>query len=238
MENLKSTMDKIKKTEIYEKYRILEDEYQHTENLLQKLLINQENEKKNLSWELYHVVAQTLYSILLGIKVTIDSGVDDRLKAYLKKLEKSVEEVLKKVRRMSFDLYPQVIYDLGFVAALTHYINLLKEDGYDIQFKMNGVMKKCHNEKETLIYRISSEIINFIIYELKVNSIKIILSFYEETDNRLFFQFNQEKKACNEKIIRAGLGITQKKIIGWNGKISIRPFNQEMKEWSIEVIIP
>lgn len=238
MENLKSNLEKIEKTEIYEKYRKLEDEYRNTENLLQKLINDQENEKKYLSWELYHVVAQTLYSILLGIKMTIDSSVDDLLKAYLRKLEKSVDEVLKKIKKMSFDLYPQVIYDLGFVAALTSYINLLKEEGYDIQFKMNGVMEKYQNEKETLFYRISLEIINFIIYELKVNSIKIILSFYEETDNRLSFQFNQGEKAFNEKIIREGLGVSKKKLLGWDGKILIQPFKFEMEEWSIVVIVP
>lgn len=225
----------VEKSDLYEKYWRLEEQYRLSENLLSKIMRDHENQKKHLSLELFHVIAQTIYSLLLGIRMTLDSDANEMLKVYLRKLENSAEDVLEKVKRLSFDLYPLVIDDFGFIAAVTNYLKLQKDTGISTNLKIYGEKKRVHSEKELLLYRVIQEVLLLLIYEFKENSIKIILSFYEKPENKFLFFFAKGEKEHNKETIEAGLVVTMKRLLEWKGNIYIQ---EKHDEWLIEAIIP
>ncbi|HHY74373.1 MAG TPA: hypothetical protein GX497_14345 [Bacillus bacterium] len=238
MEQSLSNLDDIEDGEQLETNRELELKYHTLENLLRKLMIDQELKNKNVSWELYHVVAQTLFSILLGIRMTINEDVDEILKNYLKKLEISTSEVLNIVKRLSSDLYPQVIEEIGFVAVLISYINSLKEDGINIKLQINGEKKQVHSDKDLLFYRIAEEIIRFVVHELKKDRMKLILSFENGTENKFLFSFQCSQNEIDQQTIENGLEITKKRLEDVDGWSYIQRKKEEMDKWLIEIYIP
>jgi signal transduction histidine kinase len=221
-----------------EKFKVFEEQYIFSEKLLTKLLKDQESQNRYVSQELYHVIAQSLYSILLGLRMTIDSVVDESLKGYLKELEKSGDELLKKVKRLSFELYPLFIEDIGFVAALKADINFLRQEGINIKFQINETMENANYEKQLLFYQVTNEIMHFISKEVKSDRLKIIISFLEEMEDRFIFTFTNNSKALNRKSIEDSLVLTKKRLVGWNGEIQILNGGEDCNEWSIEAIIP
>lgn len=222
----------------FEKYKVYEEQYIFSEQLLTKLLKDQESQNRYVSQELYHIIAQSLYSILLGLRMTIDSVVDESLKGYLKELEKSGDELLKKVKRLSFELYPLFIEDIGFVAALKADINLLRQEGINIKLQINETMETANYEKQLLFYKVTNEIMHYITKEVKADRFKIIISFLEEMEDRFIFTFTNNSKAFNRKSIEDSLVLTKKRLVGWNGEIQILNGGEECNEWSIEAIIP
>lgn len=235
MAELTPNLADIEKNELYEKYRKLEEQYRLSENLLSKIMNEHENQKKHISLELFHVIAQTIYSLLLGIRMTLDSDANEMLKAYLRKLEDSAEDVLGKVKRLSFDLYPLVIDDIGFIAAVSKYLKLQKDTGVSMNLQIYGEKKPVHSEKDLLLYRVIQEVLLLLIYEFKENSIKIILSFYDKPENNFLFSFAKGEKQYNKEVIEAGLIVIRTRLLEWNGKIHIQ---EKDDTWLIEAIIP
>lgn len=235
----KTNLDDMDKKKL-EDYKFIEEQYIFSEKLLGRLLKDQESQNKYISQELYHVIAQNLYSILLGLRMTIDSVVDERLKDYLKKLEKSGDELLKKIKKLSFELYPLFIEDLGFVAALKANIKLLKQDDVNIELKINNDEGRENDdyEKQLLFYQVTHEILSFIVNDVKSERLKIIISFFEEMEDKFLFSFTNGRKALSEKLIEEGLVLTMKRLVGWNGQISIFKGRKEFDEWVIEARIP
>lgn len=224
--------------QLNEKYKVIEDQYIFSEKLLRKLINDQESQNKYISQELYHVIAQSLYSILLGLRMTIDSVVDEGLKDYLKKLEKSGDDLLKKIKRLSFELYPLFIEDIGFIAAFKADIKSLKQDGVSIELDINEERENADYEKQLLFYQVTHEILSFIINEVKSERLKIIVTFLEETEDKFLFSFTNGPKPLNKKSIEEGLVLTMKRLVGWNGQINIFNGSQEFDEWFIEARIP
>lgn len=220
-----------------ENYKSIEKQYLFSENMLGKLIKDQESQNRYVSQELYHVIAQSLYSILLGLRMTIDSVVDESLKVYLKALEKSGDELLKKVKRLSFELYPLFIEDIGYVSALKADIKLLKQDGVNIDLEISMEKEKADYEKQLLFYMVTREILNFIVNEVKTDRLKIIISFLDKMEDRFTFSISNSPKVYNKKTIEDGLILTIKRLLEWNGQINI--FNgKEAGDWVIEARIP
>lgn len=222
-----------------EDYKFIEEQYIYSEKLLGKLLKDQESQNKYISQELYHVIAQSLYSILLGLRMTIDSIVDERLKDYLKKLEKSGDELLKKIKKLSFELYPLFIEDIGFVGALKTDIKLLKQDGVNIELNINKEERESADyDRQFLLYQVTHGILSFIINEVKSEHLKVMITFFEGIEDKFLFSFTNGPAALSEKLIEEGLVLTMKRLVGWNGQIRIFKGRNEFEEWVIEARIP
>lgn len=89
--------------------------------LLEQLIGAQEDERKRIARDLHDTVGQALSSIMLGASLIERSDADQEQRTRAVELRKLSAETLEQVRRMSRELRPSVLDDLGLAAALDRY---------------------------------------------------------------------------------------------------------------------
>ncbi|MGE5521013.1 MAG: sensor histidine kinase [Candidatus Dadabacteria bacterium] len=143
-----------------------------------------------------------LSPILSAVKMRINSfelAEEDDLEQ-LEKTNNAIDEVLQKMRQISFDLMPDALIRKGIVEALTQYLNTVRESsGLIIDF--TAPEKVNIDEQKTInLYRVTKEIVHNTIKHAQANCLviqmiqdknKLSLSF---TDNGRGFEIGKIKK--------------------------------------------
>jgi two-component system, NarL family, sensor kinase len=132
--------------------------------LAQRVVESQEQERARLSRDLHDGISQWLVSIKLQIEAGIvrlsgASATDHG--AARERFERTAEElnnVLKEVRRISHDLRPALLDDLGLAAALDHLAHEFSEhSGTPVEFRAHGGIDAVPAVVATVYFRIAQE---------------------------------------------------------------------------------
>jgi two-component system NarL family sensor kinase len=131
--------------------------------LAQRVVESQEHERARLSRDLHDGISQCLVSIKLQIEagiIRLSGGSADQ-HAARDRFERTAEElnnVLKEVRRISHDLRPALLDDLGLAAALDHLAQEFSEhSGTPVRFSAQGVTDGVPAVVATVYFRIAQE---------------------------------------------------------------------------------
>jgi len=127
--------------------------------LAQRVVDSQEQERARLSRDLHDGISQALVSIKLQLEAAAIrlAGEPHQHAAGLANVERSasaITSVLGEVRRISHDLRPALLDDLGLAAALAH---LAEETGSSVQFTAEGVDERLPPTLATVLFRIAQE---------------------------------------------------------------------------------
>ena len=127
--------------------------------LAQRVVDSQEQERARLSRDLHDGISQSLVSIKFQLEAAAIRMEGDQLQraSALSSVERSaaaITSVLGEVRRISHDLRPALLDDLGLAAALAH---LAEETGNGVQFAAEGVDERLPVELATVLFRIAQE---------------------------------------------------------------------------------
>lgn len=126
--------------------------------LSRRLMEVQEAERRNIALELHDEIGQ----ILTGLKLTLEIGTRlpaDELEASLNEARGLVNELMARVRKMSLDLRPAMLDDLGLLPTLLWHIeHYTAQTQVRVNFKHSGLEKKRFApEVETAAYRLVQE---------------------------------------------------------------------------------
>jgi PAS domain S-box-containing protein len=122
-----------------------------------RLLEVQENERRHLARELHDEIGQLLTGLRLLLRLNGDSPTD-ALKARFEQARTIVDDLLGRVRRLSFDLRPADLDQLGLLPALLALLErYTAQTGVLVNFKHQGVERRFAPEVETGAYRIVQE---------------------------------------------------------------------------------
>jgi len=130
------------------------------ERLSKDLISAQEEERKRISRELHDEAGQSLYALRLGLELLKEKSrpagkeatdlVEDQLR--------NVTHTIENIRRISYDLRPTLIDDLGLVPAIRYYVDSFeKRTGIPVILKMDMHLTKLDGSAEVNIYRIIQE---------------------------------------------------------------------------------
>jgi two-component system NarL family sensor kinase len=127
--------------------------------LAQRVVDSQEQERARLSRDLHDGISQALVSIKLQLEAAVIrlDGTPAQRSAAVAGVERSaaaIASVLGEVRRISHDLRPALLDDLGLAAALAH---LAQEAGPRVQFAADNVSERLPDEVTTVLFRIAQE---------------------------------------------------------------------------------
>jgi two-component system NarL family sensor kinase len=131
--------------------------------LAQRVVESQEQERARLSRDLHDGISQWLVSIKLQIEAGIIrlSGNAEQQQAARERFEKTAEQlnnVLGEVRRISHDLRPALLDDLGLAAALEHLAQEFSEhSGTPVRFASSGAFDALPPVVGTVLFRIAQE---------------------------------------------------------------------------------
>ncbi|MGQ9600413.1 MAG: response regulator [Anaerolineae bacterium] len=144
-----------------------------------QLFSAQEAERARLARELHDELGQALTAISLDLAEALKSLPPDSPPRFIDKLTTArmvANEALDQVRRLSLDLRPGILDDLGLVSALRWYLNRWNKS-YEIQveFQVMGLEERLPPELETALYRIVQEAMTNVAKHAQASQVRVLL---------------------------------------------------------------
>jgi PAS domain S-box-containing protein len=135
----------------------LESSHRRLEELSRRLVQVQEIERRSIAQELHDEVGQTLTALSIHLELVSRAGSEDQAQR-LAETKRLVEELTDRVRRMSLDLRPPMLDDLGLLPTLLWYFDRIAHQ-YRLQvaFEHHGIERRFDADIETAIFRIVQE---------------------------------------------------------------------------------
>ncbi|MFZ6773296.1 cache domain-containing protein [Undibacterium sp. SXout7W] len=151
--------------------------------LAQSVVRSQENERARLSRDLHDGLSQLLVSTKLQIesglaKLSVDQPQKESVSHSFVRAKNQINEALNEVRRISHDLRPAMLDDLGLVAAFEHLAGEFEEaSGIPVQFEFAGEFQALSETSNTVLFRIAQEALtNIHKHAQKVSSVHMQLT--------------------------------------------------------------
>ena len=150
--------------------------------LLRKLVVAQEDERRAVARELHDETSQALTALVVKLEAVATSPTADavELKSQLQPIQVMTNEMLREVQRIIRDLRPAILDDLGLMSALDWFAeSRLASEGIRVALETVGVERRLPSEVETVIFRIAQEAINNIARHARARNASITLDFRE-----------------------------------------------------------
>ncbi len=159
---------------------------------LDYIVQGQEAERKRIARDLHDGLGGLLATAKIQLK-NIQSEIDKLQNlSLMTNAESLIDNAYKEVRRISHDMMPATLVELGFVDAikdLANQINLSNQIWVDCEFFSDG--QQLNENQSILLYRIIQELINNTLKHANAKHIKIQFS---ENDNRSLLSYEDDGK--------------------------------------------
>ncbi|WP_331463085.1 sensor histidine kinase [Macrococcoides caseolyticum] len=172
----------------------------HQKKITKKIINAQENERKRISRELHDSVVQELLNVVVDLRLLKYKN-DEEQDKHIQLIEGSMSRLMNDIRNLSLELRPSSLDDLGLVAAFrSHFKQLEKNYGLDVQFDTNIQLERFSNEIETAVYRITQEAILNALKYANVDEVHVLVQkeqdelIVEISDNGDGFEMGQSPK--------------------------------------------
>ena len=163
------------------------------------ILEGQEEERKRIAMDIHDGIGQLLTSLKFQIE-SIDMGNYSDAKLKMHDAKELIKDVIKEVRRVTFNLKPTVLSDYGISAGLgvfTKEINKLTK--VEVSFvNITNFSKRLPSKIENNIYRIVQEAINNSIKYAKTDKLEVVL---EHDDENLYIIVRDDGVGFDEKLL-------------------------------------
>jgi signal transduction histidine kinase len=162
--------------------KTLQKHREELKGLTARLFHSQELERRRIARELHDEAGQALTGINFALE-TIEKSLSPEVgpsMEYIAEIKKQINRTYEEMRRISYSLHPTLLTDLGLEPALDSYLtNISKYRRLAIDFKMVGFEERLDPEIETILYRISQEVLTNTLKHAKAKHfiISIIKSY-------------------------------------------------------------
>lgn len=174
-------------------------------SLSRQLLGAQEAERRAVARELHDEVGQ----MLTTTKILLETGLETGGATLAGRVSDALgiqEDLLDIVRRMSLDLRPQMLDDLGLVPALEwHFARLRRHTGLQVSFVAPQWAQRLAPELETAIFRIIQEALTNVCRHGDVSEAAVCL---EATGDRLVLGISDRGRGFSSTEIAASTGLS------------------------------
>ena len=175
------------------------------ERICRQAMDELENNKRQLSRELHDEVGQAMTSILLQLKLLQHEQDIEVIHARLGGLRYIAQQTVEDVRRLSMNLRPSVLENLGLIAALEWYIReYIKYSGVKVDFSSRCPAQRFSEEIEIVVYRAVQESLTNVIRHAEANEVKIRLT---PDENSLQLQIEDNGRGMDVQDTGSGLGL-------------------------------
>ncbi len=212
-----------------------EEALRESEEILHQLSVNlltiQDNERRRISLELHDELGQSLAALKLqlrGLERKTTSGSEADLLGECEELRGSINQIIENVRRLSRDLNPVALDDLGIDAALEYLIsNFSKLHQIGTILDLVEINHLFSQNDQRMIYRIVQESLNnigkhsgadHIFFQIEKNEGNVLLRM---RDNGKGFDVDE---VMNRKSLDSGMGLTAmgERVRTLRGRLDVR----------------
>jgi len=213
------------------KYKKSEQKLQKTEEGMRALSLQlmqvQEEERRRIARELHDEIGQMLSIIKVNLQQSRRLPDHETNQNLLDRSIEALGQTLQQIRRLSHDLRPSILDDLGLVAALRWFIDYRMNDtGVAPHFSADTTGERLPVDMETACFRVVQEALTNILHHARASQVQVDL---RQTPERLQLTVTDDGDgfdlgAIREKAIRgAHLGLLgmQERILSAGGKLRI-----------------
>lgn len=210
-----------------EKEQLLVELNTQQQQLTEKIVTTQEQERRRLAEDLHDDVGATLGALQLHISNVPDEQMADNvyLKNYFTKALSLVVKATSDVRSISHDLLPQDFIDSGLFETIQIRINDLNNTGNTrFEFVKEGDEKKISPIYAITIYRIINELLNNIVKHAEASEATVQLSVLDDSlqiiteDNGIGMEHTTNKKGIGLQNIQSRVTFLKGDLVTDSGK--------------------
>ncbi|MDA8166026.1 MAG: sensor histidine kinase [Desulfobacteraceae bacterium] len=193
----------------------LRDSEERLHRLSSSLLTAQENERRRIARELHDELGQAMAALKLQARAaerSIGDPAPPALKEECRHLREAISEIIENMRRLSRDLSPVVLEDLGFEAAVEHLTGTFAAlYGVKVELAPAEISHLLSREAQLNIYRILQELLNNIGKHAGAGRVRVTIC---RRDSELLFTVEDDGKGFDvaqvkgAKATEKGLGLT------------------------------
>jgi PAS domain S-box-containing protein len=189
---------------------------------VRRLVDAQETERSRFSRELHDQLGQELTALKLGLKVvrSQDALFTRAVNQCVERLEGHVDNLMRGVHRLAWELRPVVLDDFGLELALRRYVRDWSElSGVPVDFHSQGIQeKRLPPPFETTLYRVTQEALTNIYRHARASRVSVLLERRGQQVS-LIVEDNGQGFAV-EEISRAGPA-TRMGLIGMRDRVTL-----------------
>lgn len=164
------------------------------------ILEGQEEERKRIAMDIHDGIGQMLTSLKYQIE-SIDLAQSEKSREKISEIDQLIKEIIREVRKVTFDLKPTVLGDYGLQAGLNVFIQeISKLTDTELQYRTSGDIPRLPQKIENNIFRIIQEAINNAI---KYSGTKQITVSLKQMENELIIAVRDEGKGFDTRIVGA-----------------------------------
>lgn len=203
------------KNELMSRYKAAKEKEELRGQLLSSVITAQEEERKRIARELHDEYGQTMTGLIMSIESLEDmvTPTQPQLKERLAHTKALLVRTLADIRKLTLDLRPSSLDDLGLVAAIRTYIQRYPEaSGIHVEFKTNGLNGRLDPVFETALFRIIQEATHNAVKHAHAANINISLT---AGDGNIVATVQDDGKGFNvEQLYKSGIGRHSSGILG------------------------
>ena len=161
----------------------INNQRRNLEELSRRIIRIQEEERGKISRELHDEVGQQLTAMIFNLELmqgqTFKHG--EEFKKKLTETTSLAEDVIKDVRRISSDLRPAMLDDLGVLPTIRwHTTNFMKNYNMEVQLDVSDAAENLPDEIKLLMYRVVQESLTNVAKHANADNVQIILKEVED----------------------------------------------------------
>lgn len=198
--------------------KLAEDELRRSEKNLKalssQLLGREENIRKNIALELHDSIGQYLSTIKFNTETCLtkmDNGGTGKVLEQLKSVIPIIQQAIEEVRRISMDLRPSILDDLGIMATISWFCREFENvyTGIHIEKDIDAEEDSIPKHLKIIIYRVMQEALNNVAKHSRADCVLLRIRHVDGSLQLLIRDngtgFDMEKVIMREGLSR-GLG--------------------------------
>jgi PAS domain S-box-containing protein len=182
-------------------------------HLTTQLLTAQEEERRRLALELHDDLGQALAVLKMQLRAIQRKAPPDfaETRGSLDHSLDFVNQIIDQVRRLSQNLRPSILEEIGLTAAIRHLFNEFTQQDIQVRLDLDDIQGVFAEEAQLNIYRIFQESFSNIAKHARANRVSVSI---KRHDNRVAFQVEDNgtgfdhQKAANGNATERCLGLS------------------------------
>ncbi len=196
----------------------------------------QEKERQRFAKDMHDSLIQKLYTVKFQLNSISKSNIDETPSSSLAQLNKTLNEAIKEVRNICFNLMPKILEEFGLMDAIKEYTsNLFLHPKPKILIRQENPFPQLPAKMKIDIYRVIQEFINNSSKHGKASKIEIL---FRQRNKFILIILSDNGKGFDHHISSKGMGLqnVQSRIKSHNGTLTI--YTKPGKGTSFTISIP
>ncbi len=214
-------------------------------NLSRRIFTAQEDERRRIARDLHDSVNQLLSSIRFRIQAVEKSILQINQTEdlnHIRKVKDLLERSIQEIRRISNNLMPFELEDLGLEVALCNICNeVMDRTDLEIEINLSGIYKRMPQDLELALYRIVQEALNNVVKHAEATKVSVRLLRLKDKvelrikDNGKGFEYQNDKKLKPDRHSGMGLLSMKERTALIDGELTVESSPQNGTDVSVEI---